>query len=87
MASRRMAACMTVVRGHPSRRIAHAMLLRMRFGDDPRGFKPNRKLCFRAIAQAILQALAFKHSNPTQPSSRGRGHITGSPVGVRNNCR
>src|SRR6202140_865884 len=32
-ASRRMAAC-TVVRGHPSRRIAHAMLLRMRFRVD-----------------------------------------------------
>jgi hypothetical protein len=25
---------MTVARGHPSRRIAHAMLLRMRFADD-----------------------------------------------------
>src|ERR1700686_863173 len=32
-ASRRMAAC-TVVRGHPSRRIARAMLLRMRFRVD-----------------------------------------------------
>jgi len=39
--------------------------------------KPNRKRRFRAIAQAILQALAFKHLKPTQPSPRGRGHITG----------
>jgi hypothetical protein len=29
-ASRRMAACTAVIRGHPSRRIACAMLLRMR---------------------------------------------------------
>jgi hypothetical protein len=29
-----MAASMTVARGHPSRRIARAMLLRMRFADD-----------------------------------------------------
>jgi len=26
---------------------------------------------------------AFKHLKPTQPSPRGRGHITGSPEGVR----
>jgi len=45
--------------------------------------KPNRKLCFRAIAQAILQALAFKHSKPTRPFPQGRGHITGAFEGVR----
>jgi hypothetical protein len=45
--------------------------------------KPNRNRRFRAIAQAILQALAFKHLKPTQPSPRGRGHITGSFKGVR----
>jgi hypothetical protein len=35
LASRRMAACTAVARGHPSRRIAHAMLLRMRFAEEP----------------------------------------------------
>jgi len=45
--------------------------------------KPNRKRRFRAIAQARLQALAFKHSKPTQPSPRGRGHITGRFEGGR----
>jgi hypothetical protein len=44
--------------------------------------KPNRKLCFRATAQALLQARAFKHLNPTRLSPRGRGHITGPPEGV-----
>jgi hypothetical protein len=39
------------------------------------------------MAQALLQALAFKHLNPTQPSPRGRSHITGSPEGVRNKYR
>jgi hypothetical protein len=34
LASRRMAACAAVVGGHPSRRIAAAMLLRMRAGED-----------------------------------------------------
>ena len=33
-ASRRMAACTAIARGHPSRRIACAMLLRMRSGED-----------------------------------------------------
>jgi hypothetical protein len=34
LASRRMAACTAVAPGHPARRIACAMLLRMRFGED-----------------------------------------------------
>src|SRR5664279_4044970 len=34
LASRRMAACTAVARGHPSRRIARATLLRMRSGED-----------------------------------------------------
>jgi hypothetical protein len=41
-------------------------------------------LAFKHLPSSIcLQALAFKHSKPAQPSSRGRGHITGSPEGVR----
>jgi len=34
LASRSMAACTAVARGHPSRRVAGAMLLGMRFGED-----------------------------------------------------
>jgi hypothetical protein len=48
--------------------------------------KPNRNRRSRAMAQALLQALAFKHLNPTRPSPRGRGHTTGPFEGVRNNC-
>ncbi|WP_229180043.1 hypothetical protein, partial [Bradyrhizobium ivorense] len=48
--------------------------------------KPNRKRHFRAIAQAILQALVFKHLKPTSPLREARSR-TGSPEAVRDICR
>jgi hypothetical protein len=50
--------------------------------------KPNRERRFRTIAQALLQALAFKHlpsNTQTQPSPLREGAVTsrGSPEGIR----
>jgi hypothetical protein len=44
LASRRMAACTAVVRGHPSRRIAGAMLLRMRFAEEADMIRTSKSL-------------------------------------------
>jgi len=44
LASRRMAACTAVARGHPSRRIACATLLRMRLGEDADRIRTSKSL-------------------------------------------
>jgi hypothetical protein len=44
--SRRMAACTAVASGHPSRRIAFAMLLRMRLGEDANMIRTSETLYY-----------------------------------------
>ena len=55
-------------------------------GEDDGQAEPESTLprhCASHPSSTFLQTLSFKHLKPTQPSARGRGHITGSPEGVR----